>query len=208
MSWTALIPLKGSGERKTRLARRLHGAQRAMLTECLLKHVTSVLDECPAISSIRLLSDIRPAGWDGPIERDEGEGLNAELRRVAGQWKSGRLLVLLPDLPLLSEEDISILVEEAEGGCAIAPDRHGLGTNAIALLDPAPFPFSFGGDSFARHLSASGGSAAVVRRTGLGFDMDFPEDLDEAIAMKAPGVAALPFRPKTFPRRLARPDEV
>ena len=199
MSWTALIPIKGTAERKTRLAHRLPGDHRIMLTECLLAHAISVLNECSAIADIRLLSDMQVAAWNRPIEPDEGEGLNAELRRLAGRWDSGRLLVLLPDLPFLTADDISALLAGAEGGCAIAPDRHGRGTNAIALTDPCGFPFSFGDDSFANHLYGSGGAAAVVRRAGLAFDIDVPEDLDEAIAAEAPGLFPLSLRLPHWP---------
>ena len=194
MSWTALIPIKGSAERKTRLGHRLPCDRRVVLTERLLAHAISVLDECSAIAEVRLLSDMPVATWSRSIEPDQGQGLNAELRRFAGQWDGGRLLVLLPDLPFLSAEDISALLARAEGGCAIAPDRHGRGTNAIALADPRGFPFSFGDDSFAIHLCLSGSAVHVVRRTGLAFDIDFPEDLDEAIAAEAPGLTPLSLR--------------
>lgn len=93
------------------------------------------------------------------------------------------MLVIHGDLPFVSVEDIAVILAEAGGGCAIAPDRQGSGTNAIALSDPTGFGFAFGPDSFARHLTAAKGQARVVARPGLGFDIDTPDDLDAAIAI-------------------------
>ena len=183
MTWTALIPLKGSGERKTRLAGRLNETQRRALSHELFCHVTSVLNSSAGVSEVSVLSDVRPENWDGPLIFDEGRGLNTELQLLAGGLGSRRLLIIHADLPLLSTEDIAILLAEAENGCAIAPDRHGSGTNAIALRDAVGFKFSFGPDSFAHHRAALQGRVRVVRRPGLGLDIDTPDDLDAAIAL-------------------------
>src|SRR3546814_18344636 len=64
----------------------------------------------------------------------------------------------------------------------LAPDRHGSGTNAIALMAAAPFEFAFGENSLALHRTTSGRRAAIVRRLGLSLDVDTPDDLDAAIA--------------------------
>src|SRR3546814_20566370 len=86
------------------------------------------------------------------------------------------------DLPLLVPEEIDALIQAAGGGCALAPDRHGSGTNAIALMAAAPFEFAFGENSLALHRTTSGRRAAIVRRLGLSLDVDTPDDLDAAIA--------------------------
>ncbi len=43
MSWTAIIPFKGSAERKTRLGSRLGTVERQWLSQGLFAHVVGVL---------------------------------------------------------------------------------------------------------------------------------------------------------------------
>jgi 2-phospho-L-lactate guanylyltransferase len=183
VTWLAVIPLKGRGERKTRLAGRLDEVQRRRLSQALFEHVSKVLRASPAIAEVALLSDARPSDWEGGFFLDEGRGLNAELDLLAKAIGPRPLLVIHADLPLLSAEDIAVLLAEAEAGCAIACDREGRGTNAVALHDPSGFHFAFGPESFARHLAATKRRARVVRRLGLGLDIDTPDDLDAATAL-------------------------
>jgi 2-phospho-L-lactate guanylyltransferase len=191
MNWTAIIPFKGSGARKTRLARIFSPGQRRRFSQCMFDHVREVLAACPEIDEIALLSDVAPFGWMGTVFPDEGRGLNAELTPLACGRPGRRLLVIHADLPLLQPPDLTILLTEAEkAGNALAPDRHGGGTNALALVDPAGFGFQFGPGSMAGHVRASGGQVRIVRRTGLSFDIETPEDYLEACRV-APDIMKL-----------------
>jgi 2-phospho-L-lactate guanylyltransferase len=183
MTWTAVILLKGRGERKTRLAGRLNEEQRRALSHRMFDHVAGILLSHPDVSEVALLSDVRPHGWTRRFIPDEGRGLNAECEALARLLGPRPMLFIHADLPLLSAEDVAVLLAEAAGGCAIAPDRQASGTNAIALHDPVGFPFAFGPNSFARHLATTEGRAHVVKRLGLGLDIDTPDDLDAAIAL-------------------------
>jgi 2-phospho-L-lactate guanylyltransferase len=49
MRWTALIPLKGGAKRKSRLAPCLSPAERAALSDRMVRHVCAVLGEVPSI---------------------------------------------------------------------------------------------------------------------------------------------------------------
>ena len=65
-------------------------------------------------------------------------------------------------------------------GVTIVPDRHGRGTNVMALPTGAPFTFMYGEGSFTRHAheaSARGLKLRVVTDESLGWDVDEPEDL-------------------------------
>lgn len=183
MKWTAIVPLKGRGERKTRLASRLNKEQRRQLSHQLFEHVVEVLRASPDVARLVLLSDVCPADWQGAFFLDEGRGLNAELDELAKAIPRQPLLVIHADLPLLAVEDIEVLLAEAERGFAIAPDRAGSGTNAVALGDPSGFQFGFGPNSLTRHLEAAGDRACVIGRPGLGLDIDTPEDFDTAISL-------------------------
>ena len=118
-------------------------------------------------------------GWSGGFFTDVGRGLTAERGAAAMVLGAKPLLAIHADLPLVGSTDIAeLLAEASKAGCAIAPDRLGTGTNAIALRDPTGFAFAFGPGSFALHQAAAGGSARIVRRPGLALDIDTPDDLE------------------------------
>ena len=178
MSWTAVIPLKGGSQRKSRLSGVLDEAQRADLSLMMALQVLSRLTACRAVADIVLLSPERP-DWVGVSwRRDEGSGLNAELSRVRADLSAADFLVLHADLPLIETSDVEALLS-GEAEAALAPDRHGLGTNALALRRGLPFEFAFGPCSFARH-QAQAPRATVVNRLGLSLDVDTPDDLEAA----------------------------
>jgi 2-phospho-L-lactate guanylyltransferase len=62
---------------------------------------------------------------------------------------------------------------------AIAPDRHGRGTNALYLAPPTLPRFCFGENSFQAHCELAaqlGRRCAVVDVAELAFDLDDAED--------------------------------
>jgi 2-phospho-L-lactate guanylyltransferase len=176
--WTAIIPFKPAGARKTRLANRLSPAQRDVLAEKLFWRLAGVLGGMTAFSRVALLSSMNLPGWDGVWWQDAGRGLNAELQHHSLGLE--KLLVIHADLPLVSQADISTLLAQAQDGCAVAPDRHGTGTNALALCDVAGFTFSFGEGSLQRHIEAAKTPARIVTLPGFSLDIDTPEDIDLA----------------------------
>ena len=72
--WTALVPVKAPGARKSRLAS-LDQAERERLTAAMLDHVLGVLAECPGVAEVAVLSPERPAGWHGLWFADLGRGV-------------------------------------------------------------------------------------------------------------------------------------
>lgn len=65
-------------------------------------------------------------------------------------------------------------------GVTVVPDRHGKGTNVLAVPTEAGFPFSYGPGSFLRHIAEAhrlGLTVRVVREPGLMHDIDVPRDL-------------------------------
>ena len=183
MSWTALVPLKAAAARKTRLAASLSSEARLDLSEILFRHLIEVLARRPEIGRVVLLSEDRPVDWAGLWISDQGRGLNAEIEAAARALGGKRLLVIHADLPAVSADDIAALISAAGETVAIAPDRHGAGTNAIALTDASGFPFAFGPESFKRHREAAP-KARIVERPGLGLDIDTPADLAAAMALE------------------------
>ena len=176
MIWTAIVPLKLGPERKSRLAGRLSQAEREGLADAVAAHVLNTLATVEAINRIVVLAP-RPFG-ENEWRKDEGRGLNAELS-AARAAMGGPLLVIHGDLPLLSVQDVDALLAAAPlTGVAIAPDRHGGGTNAIALVAGSSFGFAFGPDSRAVHAPG----AVEIMAPGLTHDLDTTDDLEALLA--------------------------
>jgi 2-phospho-L-lactate guanylyltransferase len=118
------------------------------------------------------------------VDLQERGGLNDAVRE-AQAWAlangADALLVVLPDLPLLVAQDVRSILDLALGRCAIlAPDRAGLGSNALLLAPPDAIAPAFGEGSAERHraaLAAAGIEYAELHRTGLALDLDTVDDL-------------------------------
>jgi 2-phospho-L-lactate/phosphoenolpyruvate guanylyltransferase len=190
VSTRIIVPHRGLEAAKTRLAPSLDPAERIMLASQLLQRVLrvarEVTDDVVVISPSRPLGEIvDAAGARLAVQR--GMGLNEGLvqaRAEAMDQGIYTLVVLHGDLPNLRAQDILTLIQSlpADGspGVAIAPDRAGRGTNALALQPPNVIGFKFGTGSFARHaaeVERAGVPCVAVNRGGLAFDLDTPDDL-------------------------------
>jgi 2-phospho-L-lactate guanylyltransferase len=169
-------------DQKSRLSGMLRLSDRIALATDMATHVLATLQASPLVGSVIILSP-HPIAWaDALWRKDEGRGLNAELLAARDALGSKAMIVVHGDLPLLTVADILAMCEGAAAtGAAFAPDRHGAGTNAIALMGGVPLDFAFGRESFARHLAALP-HGRVIRTTGLGTDIDTPDDLRRAAA--------------------------
>ena len=185
MSCWALVPVKTRAEGKRRLSAVLDEAARMSLVRAMLGHVLSALRRSPVVDAIAVTTperDTLPA--DILLLPDPGRGVNdalqAGLVELAARGAT-RVAVVAADLPLITPEDVAgLLAASAATGIALAADRHGTGTNAVALVMPSSFRPQFGTGSLARHVAESmrcGITPGVVRLPGLEFDVDDPEDL-------------------------------
>ena len=190
VSTRIIVPHRGLEAAKTRLAPTLEPEERVMLASQLLQRVLrvarEVTDDVVVISPSRPLAEIADAaGVRLAVQR--GMGLNAGLDQARSDAILDgihTLVILHGDLPNLRAEDVITLVRglPADGGpgVAIAPDRAGTGTNALALQPPGVINFRFGAGSFAKHaeeVELAGVPCVAVDRAGLAFDLDTPEDL-------------------------------
>ncbi|HSK92994.1 MAG TPA: 2-phospho-L-lactate guanylyltransferase [Candidatus Angelobacter sp.] len=190
VSTRVIVPHRGLEAAKTRLAPSLDPEERIMLASQLLQRVLKVArqvtDDVVVISPSRPLAEIvDAAGARLAVQRGMGlnEGLD-QARSDAILDGIHTLVVLHGDLPNLRVDDIVTLLRALPGdgspGVAIAPDRAGTGTNALALQPPGVVPFRFGAGSFARHaeeVDRAGVPCVAVDRAGLAFDLDTPDDL-------------------------------
>ncbi len=181
MTWRALVPLKAAGGRKTRLAGRLDAAARDRLGLAMFSHVVATLSAAGV--AVTVVSPVRPIGWDGDWLADAGDDLNAALEQASAHLGPRKLVIVHADLPFLTVEDVRALLDTADRtGLALAPDRHGSGTNAVAISGGAPLRFCFGAGSMAGFVAQAGGRHRMICRDGLSRDLDTLDDLDAAIA--------------------------
>lgn len=189
MRTIAIVPIKELAHAKTRLAATLDPAARATLVRRTLRHVLAALDR-PAIAARVVVSPDETilgdavAGGAFALRQDEG-GLNDGLA-LARDWaiahSADAILIVLGDLPLLAAEDVTALLDLADRPdvAVFAPDRHGLGTNALLLAPPDALPFAFGEQSLARHRAAALDRGLHTRwydSPGTALDLDTPADL-------------------------------
>ncbi len=189
----AVIPVKDLGTAKSRLADRLSSTERADLVLGLLDRVlaavsgSTLVDRWVVVSPDPVVRARAVARGAVAIEDGrEGNGQNAALehaRSVARRWRPAALLVLSGDLPLVTAKDVDEIgrLGIAEGSVVLAPDRHGIGTNALCLRPPDLLPFRFGADSFRLHAAeaaARGLRVSVYRGLGTAYDLDRPDDVD------------------------------
>lgn len=180
-----VIPVKAPADCKTRLSAVLDDAERQRLVADMLANVVAA---CSGIAGaeVMLLGPHRH-GLSEAIRLlpDIGGGLNAALAaavRVARMAGVGRLSFVSGDLPLATGEAIERLVSSDSDAIRIAPDRAGIGTNALSLPLPAAtaFRFHYGTGSFAAHVREAarlGLPIESIRAPGLAYDVDLPEDL-------------------------------
>lgn len=190
MGTRIIVPHRGLEAAKTRLAPSLDPEERVMLASQLLQRVLRVAgeicDDVVVISPSRPLAEIVEASG-ARLAVQRGMGLNEGLDQARSDAVLDgieTLVVLHGDLPNLRADDIEILIgslpPDGGPGVAIAPDRAGTGTNALALRPPGVIGFRFGAGSFAAHaaeIERAGVPAVAVDRSGLAFDLDTPEDL-------------------------------
>ena len=194
----AVVPVKDLERAKRRLAGALDPAARRGLSLAMLADVLDALDATPGLDGAAVVS--RDADVAELARRrglrvipETGAGLNAAVAQAANVLAAEgctRLLVMPADLPLAAPEEIAQILAalHAAPGLTLVPDRHGVGTNALACAPPDAVAPSFGANSFARHLGAArsaGIPATVLHLPGLGLDIDTLEDL--RAFMEAPG---------------------
>jgi 2-phospho-L-lactate/phosphoenolpyruvate guanylyltransferase len=184
-----LVPLKDLTRGKSRLAGALAEPERIALIRAMLAHVIDAAASQPGMARLSVLTidrELVPA--QAEHLPDSGEELNAALARAALARRAAGadvLLILAADLPFVTPEEIGALLEASRaGGVVVAPDWKHTGTNALALPLGHGLAMRFGPGSLAAHEAearAAGFVFTVVRRPGLAFDVDEPQQL-EALA--------------------------
>jgi len=187
---TAVLPVKRFAEAKQRLAPGMGATHRAELAAAMLEDVLEAIAATRAIERTIVVSSepgtieaAESAGAELVADPDEGGHSGAALAGIARARELGaERVVLLPiDCPLLASRELErLLTGMPDRYVAIVPDRHGTGTNALALSPPDAIEPSFGEGSCARHVAAAreaGVPFGVEELASLALDLDTPADV-------------------------------
>lgn len=209
MTTWAIVPVKPLRYGKSRLSDILSSDERAQLTTEMLSRTLEVLNNVPAIFRSLVISRdpaaLKIAREYGAYTYGEGDkqDLNVALTRaahIAAAQEATGILVLPADLPLISVEDVEMMLagvaptmtvsrarDYTNGSVGyhqprtvtICPDRRENGTNALYVTPPIGFEFRYGEGSFQRHLREAqrlGMHSRIVHAPGLKFDLDTEDD--------------------------------
>jgi 2-phospho-L-lactate guanylyltransferase len=187
---TAVLPVKRFAEAKQRLAAGIDDEHREAVVAAMLDDVLEAIGEARSIERTIVVSDeaVAAAGAaavGAEVVPDPGEGghSGAALAGIArAEQLDAECVVLLPgDCPLLEPRELDRLLTGLPASyVAIVPDRHGTGTNALALSPPRAIRPAFGAGSCARHVAAARGAGvpfAVEELASLALDLDTPADV-------------------------------
>jgi len=200
-SVTVLAPVKRLELAKLRLADVLSAEQRAELVLAMLEDVltaTASIDASVLVLSPdqRVLTLADRLGATPLAEEPETGSLNDALERalVATCADAGAALVLLPDIPLVTAEELSLLLESLDSTgnasrAVVVPDRREDGTNALLLSPPSALPPRFGERSLGAHLKMAEAyevPSSVLRLEGMGLDLDTRADVELFMSRPSP----------------------
>ena len=201
----AIIPVGTLEDAKTRLGRALDAEERQDLAERLVRRTVTAALGVDGLTDVLVISPDREvlrvaADLGARTLRQRTHGLNAglvEARDDAVAGGANALIVLPIDLAFVSTETVEAvlagLTETPEPAVVVlVSDRHGTGTNVLALRPPSVIDFRFGAESRRAHRDAAvAAQATYIEIDGpLIFDIDTPADLVLVESIEAEGTLA------------------
>lgn len=186
----AIIPVAAIEEAKTRLGESLDAEERRDLVERLLDRTLDAALGVDELADILVVSPDhevlgRAARAGARTLRQRTIGLNAGVAEARDDAIAGgaEVIVVLPiDLPFVTAKaigDVLAALGGSDAAVVLTTDRHGTGTNALALRPPDVIGFAFGPGSRAAHRAAAERAGATYREVPgpLTVDLDTPDDL-------------------------------
>ncbi len=186
----AVIPVGSLEGAKSRLGEQLDAEERQDLVAGFLARTVVAALAVDLLADVLVVSpdrDVlaRAASLGARTLRQRSEGLNAGLRDARADMVAGgadTLLVLPIDLPLVTSAEIArvlVTLDDHARAVVLVTDRHGTGTNVLALRPPDAIEVAFGPGSRAAHRRAAEASGATYLEVDgpLSVDLDTPDDL-------------------------------
>jgi 2-phospho-L-lactate/phosphoenolpyruvate guanylyltransferase len=188
----AIIPVGTFDGAKSRLGDALDAEERQELVEGLLTRTVVAALAVDRLDDVLVISPDREvlakaAALGARTLQQRTVGLNAGLREARTDVVAGEAnaIVILPiDLPFVGAAEVDSVAEaidtDRDGpSVVLVTDRHGTGTNVLAVRPPDGIDVAFGPDSRAAHRTAAEAAGATyVELDGpLTIDLDTPDDL-------------------------------
>lgn len=193
MRTLAIVPVKQLDCAKQRLSAVLGTGAREALAQAMFSDVLAALRRVERLQRVAVVTgDATVAAaaqgegvtvLDDPAPAGQSTAAAIGIRHALGRGYE-RVLLVPGDTPLLDPGEVDELLAIATRvpGVTIVADRHGEGTNALAIAPPGAFEPSFGPGSLERHMAAAeaaGLAHRVQACASLEHDIDTPEDLAE-----------------------------
>jgi 2-phospho-L-lactate guanylyltransferase len=192
MTLWAIVPVKPLRYGKSRLAEVLTPDERMDLNRRMLAHTLDTLTAMPEIEHVLVISRDQAAlalardYGARTVQENNSPQLNVALTRatiVAKNYATRGVLIVPADLPLITPEDVRVVLERAVDPpvVVVAPDRRGDGTNALLVCPAGLIDYEYGPGSFQRHCKRAikaGARLEICELPSLALDMDLPEDLE------------------------------
>ena len=186
-----IIPIKSLNQAKHRLKHVLYPEERQDFFKAMFEDVLSTMMSVPDFEQVAVATVCPAAGIIAKkygaivLSTSQDEGQTAAVERSAEILDARgitSMLVIPGDVPVVTVEEIKIVLElhEKAPSMTIVPAQDELGSNCIALSPTIAAPLRFGPNSYFPHLETArklGLSLQSPKLTGLGLDIDTPEDL-------------------------------
>ncbi len=192
----AIVPVKKFDNAKTRLSSILTLEDRIMLSSLMLERTLGVLERVPALDRILVVSadsraqEIALNHRAKFLHEEKENGVNSAVM-LADDYSDAEgadaTVVLPQDLPLLNQDDVSMLLKLARNhdSCImICPSQRYDGTNALLRKPPSAIKTYFDSNSYESHIAEAGKSGVQVRiylSKSLMSDVDAPDDIKQII---------------------------
>ncbi len=191
----AIVPVKHLVEAKSRLNEVLGPVGREKLVCDLVCRTLDLLATTQGVSDTILVStdpavlDLAGRCNSRPLMEETPPDLNRALNQatnLALEAGAEAVLVVPADLPLVEAADLEAVLTllayptPGKNSVVAVPDRHGTGTNLLALKPPGVIEYCFGPGSLVRHRDACmtrGVPFHTLQNPRLVLDLDLPEDL-------------------------------
>jgi 2-phospho-L-lactate guanylyltransferase len=192
-----LVPVKDLRNAKQRLSPALAPGERTLFARAMVEDVFDALAPFSREPGVAVVSGDAWASQQAKTRRftvivdDVQAGETAAIAMATtfcGGQGSPFTVVFPADIPLITPDEVRAVLDLMPArGCVIVPAADHRGTNAILRRPFDLIPLRFGNDSFPPHLAAARatGNEVIVRHlSGIGLDVDRPDDL--AALMREP----------------------
>lgn len=189
MKAIAIVTAKRFTDAKQRLAGSIHEDLRLRLVEAMLGDVLEAVDRARTVERTIVVTGEGVAarmagGFGAEVIHDPADASHSAAAMMgvsrAEELGAPRVAILPGDCPLLDPREVDrLLTGLPTPFVTVVPDRHGTGTNGLALSPPSAIDPAFGEGSCERHLKLAR-EAGIPHTTEdlptLALDLDTPAD--------------------------------